>query len=223
MWRAILHIWNIVKEEAKRRGWIGVIKALFWLAGLIGFSLYALHPLIQWLFPQSVVAVWVIMISFSIVVTLLVVINFIHTYYERTKKEALDIWNRNIKLLKDLYILRRDGGRLSYRYESPNDNNLPADEVRSWHRNVARILEDIDIEYRRRFYEHSETGETAPDNPYRCKEWIDVRLYKLDRVIAQLERPPAQLIPHKIARQLERDGLRYLETDMDYSDYQNGN
>src|SRR5438045_3526606 len=146
MWLAILHIWNIVKEEAKRRGWVGVLKFLLWLAGLIGFSLYALHPLVQWLFPQSVVAVWVIMITFSIVVFLLVVINFIRTYYERTNAEALDTWNKKIKLLKELYILRREGRRLANKCEragvTGNEaDGPPADEIRSWHRSVARNLE----------------------------------------------------------------------------------
>lgn len=114
-----------------------------------------------------------------------------------------------------MYVLRKDGARLSHRCERAGDDTLPADEVRRWHGNVASILERINIEHRRRFYEHSETGESAPDRPIRCHIWIEERLHKLERVIVGLEQPPAQLVPHNVARQIESGATKYFETDTD--------
>lgn len=209
MLEAIKHIIHIIREESKRRGWIGALKIIFALLSAIGFSIIALHPLLKWLFPSSITAAWVIMVSLVVVVSLLVVINFMRTYHERITGEVLGEWSKTGKVLEKLYELRLQGSQLENRCKS--NEPLPSDEIGRWHRHAAGVLQrNLGIEYRRRFYEHSETGEVAPERPSNCEFWINTRVAKINEVIAELEQPPKQLVSHKGANAIESDAIKYL-------------
>jgi hypothetical protein len=209
MLKAIKYVIHIIREEAKRRGWVSALKFILVLLGYIGLSVIALHPLLKWLFPSSVIAAWVVIVSLAVVVPLLVVINFMRTYHERITSEVLGEWSKMGKILEKLYELRLQGLQLENRCRS--NEPLSSDEIGRWHRHAAAVLErNLGIEYRRRFYEHSETGEVAPEKPSNCEFWINTRLAKINEVIAELEQPPQQLVSHKGANMIQSDAIKYL-------------
>ena len=214
MLKAIKSIIHAIREEAKRRGWFTIMKALIILAGYIGLSILALNPLLKWLFPLSVVVAWVVIFSLAVIIILLVIVNFMRTYHERKIKEALDEWAKRIDLLEKLYGLLERGKHLAEKCTT--DGPLPIDETKRWSGNAAFHLEKIGIEYRRRFFEHSETGEGVPESFPDCRSWIETRMAKIQEVIAELKQPPPQLIPPSAMNQIESSSMMYFGTGKNY-------
>ena len=213
MLKPILHILRIVREEAGKRKWLSAVKALIALVGYVGVSVLALHPLLKWLFPSSVIVAWVVIVSLAIVIALLVVINFVRTYYERAIVETRAEWDRRDPILKKLYALSVKGNQLRQLCEDRSRVGDPLSEedlrqVRIWHQEAAHQLESrLGNEYRRRFYEHSPTGETPPAAPVDCSNWMYTRLQKIAEVIRDLRMPPSRLISEAEAKQFEETGF----------------
>jgi hypothetical protein len=129
--------------------------------------------------------------------------------HERITSEVLGEWSKTGKILEKLYELRLRG--LQFENRCKSNDPLPSGEIGRWHRHAAATLErNLGIEYRRRFYEHSDTGEIAPERPSDCEVWINTRVAKIDEVIAELEQPPKQLVSHKAANMIESDAIKYL-------------
>lgn len=195
MLRELTTALKVAYEEAKHRRWFKVLRVLIAFLGFLGFSVAVLHPTLERLFPTSVVAVWVIIVSFTVTICLLIALSLVQSFHRRAAATAVSVWTKNTGLLAELYILRQKGRQLSNQCDH-GPSSFPHDEVERWHPHVAGILErGLGIEYRRRFYEHSKTGEAAPDDSYRCHEWVETRLVKLERVIHELEQP-SRLISH---------------------------
>lgn len=212
MLKAILYILRIVREEAGKRKWLSALKALIALVGYIGVSVLALDPLLRWLFHSSVIVAWVIIISLAVVITLLVALNFMRTFHERALAETRAEWDRREPILKKLYVLRVRGRQLQSQCDEKSrmGETLSEEElrqVRMWHQQTAHELEGrLGIEYRRRFYEHSPTGETPPTAAAECSNWIHTRLHKLKEVIDEQRTPPLRLISETELKHFEEVG-----------------
>jgi hypothetical protein len=208
MWEELKHILEIVYEEAKHRRWYKTIKFLLAVLGFIGFSAAVLHPLLKKLFPSSVMAVWVILVSVGVVVALCVAIHLIHGFHKRVATETLVTWTENTELLEELSKFYLEGRQFA---NNCMRESFPAEDIGRWHRHLAGVLErKLGTEYRRRFYEHSETFESAPNTWHQCKTWIETRLVKLGYVIHELKEPPPQLTSSKTANKLEPRTAWYL-------------
>jgi hypothetical protein len=225
MLKAILRVLHIIREEAGKRKWLSAVKALIALVGYVGVSVLTLDPLLRGLFPSSVVVVWVIIISLAVVIALLVVINFMRTFHERALAdheqalaETRAEWDRREPILEKLYALNTKGQELRERCNDRSKGPEPlSDEdlrqIRAWHSDAAYTLENkLGIEYRRRFYEHSPTGEMPPESSHDCSVWINTRRHKLKEVIAELRQPPARLVSRAEEKQLEA-GIRIAGWD----------
>lgn len=203
MLEAIKRVIRIIREEAKRRGWFSVLKAILLLLGYIGLSVIALHPLLKWLFPSSIVAAWVVMGALAVTVSLLVVINFMRTYHERIIKEVLKVWPDRLEIIHFLHEAMDWGRNLSDKCKG--SDTVPSEDISRWRRDTASKVERmLGIEHRRMFYEHSETGENHPSVPHECQLWIDTRLVKLRQFMAEAEQPPEQLVSYTAKNQISR-------------------
>jgi hypothetical protein len=212
MLKEIRQVVSIVVEEAGRRRWVSALKVFAAVISFIGFSIVALDPLLRWLFPSSAVAAWVIIVTVAVVITLLVTINFMLTFNERALGETRAEWDRRDHILKKLYALSVQGRQLEKLCEDKLRAGVPLSEeemrqVDAWHRDAAARLEDMGIEYRRRFYDHSPTGEAPPPKPGECANWINVRNRKIAGVIRELRLPPPRLITEAEAKQYEETGF----------------
>jgi|SRR5215213_449796 len=213
MWEELKHILSIVYAEAKRRRWYKALSFLIAALGFLGFSVAVLHPLLKQLFPSSVAAVWVILVSLGAIVTLCVAIHLMHSFHERVAAETLAMWDEHTELLEELSKFEYQGRALANRC---TDDSFPADEVGRWHRHLAGVLErNLGIEYRRRFYEHSDTFESAPDTWHQCKSWVETRLVKLGYVIHELKEPPPQLTSSKTTHQIGQGTVQYLDGEQE--------
>jgi hypothetical protein len=212
MLNEIKQVIRIVREEAGRRRWVSALRVLAAVISFIGVSIIALDPLLKWLFPSSAVAAWVIIVTLAVVIVLLVAIKFMLTYYERAIGETRGEWDRRTPVLKKLYALRIKGEQLRQLCEKRSKVSEPLSDdeqrlVRNWHEQAARHLEDrLGIEYRRRFYDHSPTGGTAPTAPSDCANWIYERLHVLKKVVDELRTPPPRLISEAELQQFHEHG-----------------
>ena len=208
----IKFVLGVVLEEARRRRWLTAMKMALALLGYVGVSAVTLHLLLTWLFPSSLLAAWVVTVSLAVVIVLIVTINFMRTYHERALGETRAEWDRRDPILKKLYALSVKGNQLqrlcedkSGKGETLSDEDLR--QVRVWHQEAAGHLERrLGLEYRRRFYEHSPTGETAPTKSVDCSVWISTRLHKLSEVVRELRAPPPRLISEAELEQYEEVG-----------------
>lgn len=184
---------TILDEESKRRVWYkNLVSATKFLMFILSNVALVVAAQITLGFSKSTAAI--ILLSEFLVFSC-VAINFMRTYNERITGEASKIWVKREDDLRRLYRSVNRGKELAERCKKLGEKEpLPSIEVKEWHQTAAFELEKrLGIEYRRRFYEHSETFESAPTEPYPCGYWIDARVVKLEETIEELKQPPLQL------------------------------
>lgn len=194
-------------REVKRSKYYRVLLALQVISTCLTFA--GIFFTLRIPLPDWSTKTWLIAFLLSVIGTLLLLVEGLRRYDNRTTDDLREEWLRRSKKVVVLTGYIVTGQELVEKCEtlgyeksesiSGSDYADLKNNIRKWNKDVAYDLireAQLDKSYKARFYEDCKTGEDIPEYN-KCRSWMKDRLVILREFRQEFDQPPPELLSSK--------------------------